>query len=105
MTIKTIYGINISESSIDDIMNFDYRNYMINELLRSNCYLHISILDFEYKHANYKFILFTNEYKRLTRLGEETIEIKKARLHYFNMCKELRSMMVDLQNNNMEDIA
>lgn len=100
---SVIYGINETSNTLDDILNFNYTEYLKNKISNADKKLQIAILELEYKNAQKSYKNCTNEYKNLildtNRNNIKINEIKIKRNHYYNLMNE---SMVQIRNLKKE---
>ena len=97
---SVIYGINEASNTLDDILNFNYTEYLKNKISNVDKRLQITILELEYKNAKKLYKNYNDEYKNfiLKKNGIYKInEIKLKRNHYYNLMNESMKQIKNLK--------
>jgi hypothetical protein len=90
------YVMNEVNQTIDDIINFDYKNYLQTKLKNMNLKMKTEFLEMEYKSNSVLYEKLNEEYKeylitpKKMNDKEKFNKLKKERMHYYEMMNECR---------------
>jgi len=95
--ITSMYIGNEITSTIEDIVNFDYRKYFENKVSNMSVACKIKILEIELKTNQKQYNYYNNEYKNIFKnksINSNNLnKIRNARDAYYKICQELRNLI------------